>query len=139
MKLIEQVRHAMRLRHLSRKTEQCYVQWIMRFLRFHARPADAGAQSPPHPRPRPRRAGGEGVGKLIWRHPNDMDEVEVREFLTDLAVNGKVSASTQNQALAALLMLFQQVLEKPLGRIDALRASRPRRVPAVLSREEAPA
>lgn len=101
MKLIEQVRHTMRLRRLSRKTEQCYVQWITRFLKFHTRPADMGAHQPPHPNPLPRQAGGEGVGKLIWRHPNDMDEVEVREFLTDLAVNGKVSASTQNQALVA--------------------------------------
>ncbi len=135
MKLIDQVRHNMRLRHLSRKTEDCYVQWIERFLRFHAQPAKTGAR-PPHPNPLPRPAGGEGVGKLIWRHPKDMDEVEVREFLTDLAVNGKVSASTQNQALAALLMLFEKVLEKPLGRIDALRASRPRRVPVVFSCEE---
>ena len=116
MKLLERVRDTMRLRHLSRKTEKAYTQWIVRFLRFHAQPGDDGHR--------------------IWKHPDQMGEAEVREFLTDLAVRGKVAASTQNQALAALLLLFQQVLERPLGRIDALRARRPKRLPVVLSRDE---
>jgi integron integrase len=116
MKLLDRVRDTMRLRHLSRKTEKSYTRWIVRFLRFHARPGDDG--------------------RLIWKHPDQMGEIEVRDFLTDLAVNGKVAASTQNQALAALLLLFQQVLERPLARIDALRARRPSRIPVVLSRDE---
>jgi site-specific recombinase XerD len=116
MKLIEQTREAMRLRHLSQRTEDAYLHWIVRFLRFHVTCDTAGA--------------------LIWKHPNDMSEVEIREFLTDLAARGKVSASTQNQALAALLFLFQGVLEKNVGRIDALRAQRPKRVPVVLPSDE---
>ncbi len=70
------------------------------------------------------------------RHPADMGAAEVEAFLTALAVEGRVAASTQNQAMATLLFLYQHVLEKPLGSIDALRAKRPKRLPVVLSRDE---
>jgi len=70
------------------------------------------------------------------RHPNTMGAAEIEMFLTDLAVNGHVSASTQNQAFSALLFLYQNVLAIELPRIDALRARRPKRLPAVLSPEE---
>ncbi|HLW64376.1 MAG TPA: integron integrase [Gemmataceae bacterium] len=106
-RLLDQVRQVMRLRHYSPRTEYCYVQWITRFIRFH------------------------GV-----RHPRDLRALEVQQFLTHLAVAGRVSASTQNQALNALVFLYQQVLELDLGRFDAIRARRPKRLPVVLSPEE---
>jgi integron integrase len=107
MKLLDRVRHAARAKHFSYRTEQCYVYWTERFIRFH------------------------GI-----RHPDTMGEPEVEAFLTDLAVNGRVSASTQNQALGALLFLYRNVLGRDLGRLDAVRAQRPVRVPTVLSRDE---
>lgn len=112
MKLIERVREVMALKHYARRTRECYEQWIIRYLKFH-RSADG-----------------------TWHHPDTMGEAEVEAFLTDLAVRGKVSASTQNQALAALLFLHQDVLGKALGNIDACRACRPVRVPVVLSGKE---
>lgn len=112
MKLMQQVSEAMALRHYARRTRECYEQWILRYLKFH----------------RDARGG--------WVHPDGLREAEVEAFLTDLAVRGKVSASTQNQAFAALLFLYAGVLEKPLGDLDACRARRPVRVPVVLSREE---
>jgi integron integrase len=107
MKLLDRIRHAARAKHFSYRTEQCYVYWAERFIRFH------------------------GI-----RHPDTMGEPEVEAFLTDLAVNGRVSASTQNQALGALLFLYRNVLGRELGRLDAVRAQRPVRVPTVLSRDE---
>jgi integron integrase len=107
MKLLDQVRQAARLRHFSYRTEQAYVYWIERYIRFH------------------------GI-----RHPNTMGTLEVEAFLTHLAVRDRVSASTQNQALAALLFLYQQVLGIELGRLDSVRAVRPKRVPTVLSPDE---
>jgi integron integrase len=107
MKLIDQVRQLARVKHFSYRTEQAYVYWVERFIRFH------------------------GI-----RHPNTMGTVEVEAFLTHLAVEGNVSASTQNQALAALLFLYQHVLQIDIGRLDAVRARRPKRLPVVLSREE---
>jgi integron integrase len=104
MKLLDQVRHAARVKHFSYRTEQCYVQWITRYIRFH------------------------GI-----RHPNTMGIAEIEAFLTHLAVEGQVSASTQNQALGALLFLYQEVLKIEVGRLDAVRARRPVRVPLVLS------
>src|SRR5688572_7680484 len=86
--LLEQVRHIMRRAHMSLRTEDAYVQWIERFLRFH------------------RNKLGE------WRHPNEMGSAEVNEFLTDLTVTRHVAASTQNQALSALLFLFRKVLQR---------------------------
>jgi site-specific recombinase XerD len=107
MKLLDRVRHTARVKHYSYRTEQAYVYWIERFIRYH------------------------GI-----RHPDTMGEPEVEAFLTHLAVNDHVSASTQNQALAALLFLYQKVLEREIGRLDALRAKRPIRVPTVLSPDE---
>ncbi len=106
-RLLDQVRQVLRVRHYARRTEQCYVGWITRFILFHDK-----------------------------RHPRDMGVAEVEQFLTHLAVHGHVSASTQNQALNALLFLYQQVLEIDLGRLDAVRARRGKRLPVVLSRPD---
>jgi site-specific recombinase XerD len=71
------------------------------------------------------------------RHPAEMGEPEINQFLTDLAVNKKVAASTQNQALSALLFLYQQVLNQPIGWVNpAVQAKRPERLPVVLTRQE---
>jgi len=108
MRLLEAVRARMRTRHLSAATEEAYVGWIRRFVTFHHR-----------------------------RHPRDLTAHDVGAFLTHLAVNGRVAASTQNQALAALQLLYNEVLSLPLevgG--DVVRAKRPHRVPEVLSRRE---
>ena len=102
------MRTFMRARRYSRRTEQAYVDWVRRFILFHGK-----------------------------RHPRELGEQEIEQFLSDLAVKQKVSASTQNQAFCALLFLYQQFLLKKLGRLDgALRASKPARLPVVLSREE---
>src|SRR6266513_3715660 len=107
-KLLDQVRTFMRARRYSLRTEQAYVDWIRRFILFHRK-----------------------------RHPRDMGEQEIVAFLTHLATKQNVSASTQNQALSALLFLYQQFLDRKLGRLDgALRVSRPARVPVVLTRAE---
>jgi len=107
MKLLDRVRQVARVQHYSIRTEDAYAHWIERFIRFH------------------------GI-----RHPETMGTVEVEAFLTSLAVDGHVSASTQNQALAALLFLYQKVLKIEIGRLDAVRAQRPVRVPTVLSQDE---
>jgi integron integrase len=109
--LLDQVRHKARVKHFSIRTERCYVYWVQRYLRFL-----------------------KGAGP--WRHPAAAGTPEVEAFLTDLAVAGRVSASTQNQALGALLFLYQDVLEQDIGRLDAVRARRPVRVPLVLSKAE---
>ncbi len=107
--LLDKVRHATRVRHLSYRTEQTYVGWIKRFVLFHGK-----------------------------RHPHQMGKVEVEEFLTHLAVEGKVSASTQNQALAAILFLYRHVVGEDLGWVENIvRARRPKNLPVVLSRDEA--
>lgn len=111
MKLLDQVRAKLRLLHYSLDTEESYSRWIERFIIFH--------KTDNH-----------------WRHPRDMGSTEIEEFLTHLARERHVSASTQNQAFCALLFLYHNVLEQPLDRIDALRAKRSRRLPVVLSREE---
>src|SRR5262245_16914398 len=107
MKLLDRIRHAARVKHFSLETERAYVYWAERYVRFH------------------------GI-----RHPDTMGEPQIEAFLTHLAVQGRVSASTQNQALAALLFLYQVVLQRELGRLDAVRARRPVRVPTVLSVDE---
>lgn len=107
MKLLDLLRHTARVKHFSYRTEQCYVYWAERYIRFH------------------------GI-----RHPSTMGAAEVEQFLTALAVDGRVSASTQNQALAALLFLYGEVLHQEIGRLNAVRARRPVRVPTVLSVEE---
>jgi integron integrase len=93
---------------MSRRTEDAYVAWVRRFILFHGK-----------------------------RHPGEMGSLEVVAFLSDLAVRGRVSASTQNQALAALLFLYRVVLGRELEGLDgSVRAPRPQRLPTVLSREE---
>jgi integron integrase len=106
-RLLDQVRQVLRLRHYALPTERCYLRWITRFILFHGK-----------------------------RHPRDLGAAEVEQFLTHLAVDGHVSASTQNQALHALLFLYQQVLEIDLGRLDAVRARRGKRLPVVLAAAE---
>ena len=107
-KLLDQVRQLMRLRHYSLRTEEAYLAWIRRYILFHGK-----------------------------RHPLELDETHVSEFLSNLAVNGHVAASTQNQALNALLFLYKEVLQRELGFIgNALRVKRPPKVPVVLSPAE---
>jgi len=106
-KLLDQVRDAIRLKHYSYRTEQAYVGWIKRYIHFHN-----------------------------VRHPSEMGAPEVEAFLTHLAVKKNVAASTQNQALSALLFLYREVLRQDLGPVDALRAKRPKRLPTVLTKDE---
>src|ERR1017187_6988701 len=109
-RLLVQVRNVLRLHHYSIHTERSYVDWIKRYVHFH------------HMRCREDLADGER---------------KIEAFLTDLAVRGKVAASTQNQAMNALVFLYRKVLEKPLDEvIDAVRAERKVNVPVVLTREE---
>lgn len=104
-KLLDRVRTAIRTRHLSRRTEQAYVFWIRRYILFHEK-----------------------------RHPATMGAEEVTRFLSSLAVARRVSASTQNQALSAVLFLYRRVLGVELPWLDGLvRAKRPVHVPTVLS------
>lgn len=105
---MEQVRHVLRALRYSPRTEQAYVHWIRRYISHHDR-----------------------------RHPRDMAEPEVRDFLAHLAVHGQVSASTQNQAQAALVFLYDRVLRSPLNRVDGITpARRSAYVPVVLSPAE---
>jgi integron integrase len=106
-RLLDRMRQVLRVRHYSPRTEDCYLHWVRHFILFHGK-----------------------------RHPRDMGAAEVEQFLTHLAVQGHVAASTQNQALNALVFLYQQVLEIELGRLDAVRARRPKRLPVVLAQEE---
>ena len=106
-KLLDQVRHAVRLRNYSYRTEQSYVAWVRRFILFHNK-----------------------------KHPCEMGKPEVEAFLKHLAVRQDVAASTQNQALSALLFLYKEVLEQPLGYVDVLWAKKPKRLPIVLTRSE---
>src|SRR4051812_47351656 len=104
-KLLDQVRHLIRLKHYSIRTEQAYIHWIKRFIIFHNK-----------------------------RHPTDLAEPEVTAFLSHLAVNMNVAASTQNQALSALLFLYDDVLRKPLNRLDHIQhAKRESRLPVVFT------
>ncbi len=107
-KLLEQVSDAIRRKHYAYRTEQSYSDWIKRYILFHKK-----------------------------RHPNEMGSAEIEAFLTHLAVKGKVAASTQNQALSALLFLYREVLHKELAQpIDALRAKPSQHLPTVLSKAE---
>jgi integron integrase len=107
-KLLDQVRQAIRTRHYSYRTEKAYVHWIRRFIFFHDK-----------------------------RHPAEMGEAEIGRFLSSLATDSCVSASTQNQAFNALLFLYQDVLGKKIGLINGVvRAKRPQRLPVVLTKEE---
>ena len=107
-RLLDQVREVIRVKHYSIRTEEAYVQWIKRFIFFHGK-----------------------------RHPREMGPMEIEAFLTDLAVRGKVAASTQNQALNALVFLYKEVLHIEPGEFSAVRAKRPERLPVVLTKAEA--
>src|SRR5215204_1654835 len=106
-RLLTQVREAIRLHHYSRRTEEAYVSWVRRYVRFSG-----------------------------MRHPAELGGEDVRRFLTVLADRGKVSASTQSQALSGLLFLYRQVLGRELDCVAIVRPVRPVRLPVVLSREE---
>jgi integron integrase len=106
--LFERVRNLMRLRHYSLRTEETYLNWIRQFLEFHK-----------------------------GRSAETMRKPEVHAFLTFLAIRKNVSASTQNQALSALVFLYREVLHEPFDWLDELeRAKRPHRIPVVLTRQE---
>jgi integron integrase len=106
--LLDQTREALRVKHYAIRTEQAYVDWIKRFIRYHAN-----------------------------RHPRELGGAEVAAFLTYLAVDQHVAASTQNQALAALLFLYRDVLQQELlYPIDTVRAKESQHLPAVLTKEE---
>jgi integron integrase len=134
LKFLDQCREVMRFKQLSHRTEETYVQWIRRFILFHRHKNLTSL------RPSPLLSGAERetiCGGWIWRHPEDMGEVEVRSFLTDLAVTRQVGAATQNQALNAMLFLYREVLGGEVGWIDGFeRGRRSQRVPVVLSRQE---
>jgi integron integrase len=107
-RLLDRVREALRARHYSRKTEKAYVAWIRRFILFHGK-----------------------------RHPRDMGAADVTRYLSSLATAGRVAASTQNQALSALLFLYREVLHVEMPWLDDIvRARRPVRLPEVLTRDE---
>jgi integron integrase len=108
-KLLDRVRWHLRVKHYSLRTERSYVDWIRRFILFHHK-----------------------------RHPDEMGEKEIAAFLTHLAVDLNVAASTQNQALSALLFLYQQVLDRKIDFIAGVeRVQRPPKLPVVLTRAEA--
>lgn len=107
-KLLEQVRDVIRRKHFSIRTEQAYTDWIRRFILFHRK-----------------------------RHPLEMGETEVSQFLTHLARVNNVAAATQNQALSALLFLYKEVLQREIGWLEGVeRPKKPARLPVVLNREE---
>jgi integrase len=107
-KLLDQVREAIRMRHFSPRTEETYVHWIKRFIFFHNK-----------------------------RHPAEMAEPEIARFLSNLASESRVSGSTQNQALNALLFLYHYVLGKEIGYVNGVvRAKKAPRLPVVLTRGE---
>ena len=102
-RLMDQVHEVMRFHHYSLSTEKSYIHWILRYIRFNNR-----------------------------QHPKDMGKHEIERFLSHLAMNRDVSASTQNQALNAILFLYKEVLKTPIkAEIRALRATRPKQLPTV--------
>ena len=107
-RLLDRVRAALRLRHYSRRTEEAYVAWSRRYILFHGK-----------------------------RHPAEMGAPELTRFLSSLAIDGHVAASTQNQALSALVFLYREVLELDVPWLDdVVRAKHPERLPVVLTRDE---
>jgi integron integrase len=107
-KLLDRVRNAIRTRHYSQRTEEAYVMWIKRYIFFHGK-----------------------------RHPSSMGAEQVNQFISNLAIEGNVSAATQGQALAAILFLYRHVLDEPLPWIeDIVRAKKPMHIPIVLTPEE---
>lgn len=107
-RLYDRIVEVLRVRHYSLRTEEAYLHWIRRYIEFHEH-----------------------------QHPRQLAESDVNRFLTNLAVKEHVAASTQNQALSAVLFLYEQVLEQPLDRIEGVvRARRPKRLPVVLTLDE---
>jgi len=106
-KLLDQMKNIMKIKHYSLQTEKSYVQWVRRYIYFHNK-----------------------------QHPVNLCALDVQRYLSYLAVEQNVSASTQNQALNAIVFLYKQVLKKELGAIDAIRAKKPKRLPVVLTVEE---
>ncbi len=107
-RLYDRIVEVLRVRHYSRRTEEAYLHWIRRYIEFHEH-----------------------------QHPRQLAEGDVNRFLTHLAVKERVAASTQNQALSAVLFLYEHVLEQPLDRIEGVvRARRPKRLPVVLTVDE---
>ncbi len=105
---LEQVRQVMRTQHYAIRTEQSYVEWIRRFILFHHK-----------------------------RHPQEMAETEVADFLTHLSVNRNVAPATQGQALNALVFLYRKVLNHPLGDMQGIvRAKKKEKIPVVLTESE---
>ena len=94
-KLLDQLRDAIRLKHYAYRTEETYAQWVRRYILFHDK-----------------------------RHPNEMGRIEIEAFLTHLAVQEQVAASTQNQALNAILFLYREVLNLEVSEVNAIRAKR---------------
>ena len=108
-KLLDQVRQVIRVKHYSLRTEESYINWIKRFIFFHNK-----------------------------KHPIEMGEKEIGQFITHLAKNKKVSASTQNQALCAIVFLYKNVLQKDLNNtISIYWSKRPKKIPVVLTKSEA--
>jgi integron integrase len=106
--LIEELRQVLRSKHYSRRTEQSYCNWVRRFVRYHR-----------------------------MRHPGTMGQAEINAFLSHLALSRKVSASTQNQALSAILFLYKGVLKREIGNLDdVIRARRSKHLPIVMTRDE---
>jgi integron integrase len=107
--LVNQLRQVLRSRHYSRSTEETYCHWVIRFLAFHRK-----------------------------RHPYQLGDAEINAFLSHLALRARVSASTQNQALRAILSLYRQVFKRKIGNLgDLVRARRPKRLPIVMTKPEA--
>jgi integron integrase len=107
-KLLDQMREALQTQHYSNRTENTYVDWVKRFILFNNK-----------------------------RHPKDMGEPEVTAFITHLATERKVAASTQNQALSAILYLYREVIHRPLENLASIRPQKPERLPTVLTKSEA--
>ncbi len=108
MKLLDQVREVLRKKHYSIRTEEAYVEWIKRFILFHGK-----------------------------RHPKDMKEHEISQFISHLATDRNVASSTQNQALCAIVFLYKQVLRMELGDFGVMeRAKKPVRLPVVMTKDE---
>ena len=105
---IEKIRHLMRVQHYAIRTEQAYVDWIRRFILYHGK-----------------------------RHPDEMGEQEVSQFLTHLVVNRNVAPATRGQALNALVFLYRKVLNRPLDQIEGIvRSKKKTKIPVVLSQSE---
>ena len=108
MRLLDQVRNELRVKHYSIRTEKSYIDWIKRFIAFNSN-----------------------------RHPKDLGGEKIKEYINWLAISRNVSASTQNQALCSILFLYKQVLKSKIDWIDEIRwAKRPKKLPVVFTEHE---